>query len=77
MSGEIVPYKAEVLKKKVVKRKPIATHLQVHIKGLKGQLGNHIWHIKRIEKDLRAANKLHRLGSVLKPHARGIRPNNV
>lgn len=63
--------------KKKSYRKPIATTLQIHTKSLKRKLGEHIWHIKRIEKDLRSSNKIHKKGTVLKEHARGIRPNNV
>lgn len=59
------------------RRKPVATTFQIHTKGLKTKLGEHIWHIKRIEKDLKASGKLHRRGSVLKEHARGIRPKHV
>lgn len=73
----IVPHNPDIKKEKKKHRKPIATTFQIHIKALKKGLGEHIWHVKRIEKDLRAANKLHKKGSVLRDHARAIRPNNV
>lgn len=75
--GQIIPYKEEIKKEKKKHKKPIPTHLQIHTKHLKTKLGEYIWYIKRIEKDLRAANKLHKKGSVLREHARAIRPNNV
>lgn len=63
--------------KKYTKRKPTPTQYQLAVKSLKTRLGNHIWHIKRIENQLNKLNSLHIKGRVLKQHARGIRPNNV
>jgi len=75
--SDIIPYQPPTEKKKKTNRKPVKTTLQVHIRHLKTQLGYHIWHVKRIEKDLASAHRLHRRGSVLRDHARGIRPSNV
>lgn len=75
MSGE---EKAIVLHKpRKPKCKHPPTNLQISVKSLKTRLGNHIWYIKRIEKDLRSLNKLHRKGSVLHKHARAIIPTNM
>lgn len=63
--------------KKYKKRKPSPTQYQLAVKSLKTRLANHIWHIKRIEKDLVKLNTLHQRGTVLKVHARGKRPKNI
>lgn len=63
--------------KKYNKRKATPTQYQLAVKSLKTRLGNHIWHIKRIENQLIKLNSIHKRGRVLKEHARGIRPTNI